>query len=279
MNGYAESNPDSWFQLLVCGRLMLIPLSVAGGWYCFRWSADLFGRRAGFITLLLWCFSPNVLSWSSVVGTDGAATSLGVIARYYFWRWLRSPNWQGALAAGLLLGVTELSKMTWIILFVVWPAMWICSKVLCPNKDRSFSQLLLILLLGLCVLNMGYLCDSSFSCGADYEFKSQLFTSVCDADSFPGNMIRCVPIPFPYDYVRGVDLQRLDFENGRPSFLVGEWRDSGWWYYYIVAAMVKIPCGTLLLFLLATVLKRSAPIEYSSRMRYRDLLVLIAQQI
>jgi len=54
--------------------------------------------------------------------------------------------------------------------------------------------------------------------------------------------IRC---PFPADLLRGIDIQRLDFERGKRSYLFGEWRERGWWYYYAVCAACKIPAGHL----------------------------------
>jgi hypothetical protein len=56
-----------------------------------------------------------------------------------------------------------------------------------------------------------------------------------------------VPIPLPADYVRGIDLQRVDFEKGLKSYLNVEIRESGWWYYYLYAFLYKVPLGTVAL--------------------------------
>jgi len=51
-----------------------------------------------------------------------------------------------------------------------------------------------------------------------------------------------VPVPFPRNYLLGIDVQQRDFEDYRvPSYLRGEWRDTGWWYYYLYALAVKVP--------------------------------------
>ena len=52
---------------------------------------------------------------------------------------------------------------------------------------------------------------------------------------------------------RGIDLQKLDFERGRPSYLRGEWNDHGWWYYYLVGLLVKSPVGTIGLAVMAAI--------------------------
>jgi hypothetical protein len=60
------------------------------------------------------------------------------------------------------------------------------------------------------------------------------------ADTWLGEL----PVPFPKNYVLGIDLQQSDFENyGRPSYLRGQWREYGWWYYYLYACAIKVPLG------------------------------------
>ena len=59
-------------------------------------------------------------------------------------------------------------------------------------------------------------------------------------------------MPLPADYVCGIDLQRIDFEEGADGYLRGEWRRGGWWYYYLYGLGVKLPLGTLALVGLAT---------------------------
>lgn len=63
-----------------------------------------------------------------------------------------------------------------------------------------------------------------------------------------------VPLPIPQDYVRGIDLQKADFENGKPSYLLGQWRNRGWYYYYLVGLAIKVPIGVigLIVLVLAT---------------------------
>ena len=51
--------------------------------------------------------------------------------------------------------------------------------------------------------------------------------------------------------MRGIDLQKWDFERKMWSYLRGEWRLGGWWYYYLYALAIKVPLGTWGLGLLA----------------------------
>ncbi len=56
------------------------------------------------------------------------------------------------------------------------------------------------------------------------------------------------------NYVQGIDAQKLDFERGIPSYLQEEWSEHGWWYFYLYGLAIKVPLGTWLLALTATVL-------------------------
>jgi hypothetical protein len=58
-------------------------------------------------------------------------------------------------------------------------------------------------------------------------------------------------VPLPRDYVRGIDLQKYDFDAQFVGYLRGEWKKGGWWYYYLYALAVKVPAGTLAVFALA----------------------------
>jgi hypothetical protein len=82
-----------------------------------------------------------------------------------------------------------------------------------------------------------------------------------------------VPVPFPEQYILGIDTQKVDFEKKLRSYLGGEWKEDGWWYFYLYAMCVKVPVGTWILFFLAvgvTVLKPAASAGW------RDEITLLA---
>ncbi len=111
--------------LITLGRWACIPFSLLGGYLCYRWSRDLYGAPAGLLSLTLWCFSPSVLAHGPLVTGDMAATAVGALAFYLFWRCLRRPSLGGAALAGLVLGLAELTKYVWLILYLLWPLMWL----------------------------------------------------------------------------------------------------------------------------------------------------------
>jgi hypothetical protein len=206
---------------------------------------------------MLWCVSPNVIAWGSTICPDTAATSLGAIAGYTFWCWLKQPDWNRAIVAGLTLGVVELTKTTWILLFVLWPLLWLMDRLSRFNSKsttqwwRETRQLATALLLGVYLVNLAYGFEDSFLPLKTYRFISQTLGGN-EAHSSPGNrftesMLGNLPVPFPRNYTLGMDTQKYDFEIGKWSYLCGEHKKGGWWYYYLFALLIKEPVGTWLL--------------------------------
>ena len=248
-----------WY--FTAGRLLCLPFTFLGGWMCFLWGRSLYGPRSGFVACVLWCLSPVVLGWGSTFTPDAAAASFGLLAAFTFRNWLANGTWKSAFWAGITLGVCELTKMTWIVLFVVWPLLWLVWRrpglVERVNFKTDIGQLGLLLILGVYVINVGYGFEGTGRSLGKYEFVSQALTGN-QITGTPGNrfcdtiLAKC-PIPLPYNYVRGLDLQKVDFEKGLESYLFRTWSDRGWWYYYPVAACLKLPLGMLLLFMIVVV--------------------------
>jgi len=296
---FVSANQQRIFWLHTLARWACIPLSLLGGYVSFRWAGELYGRLAGILALALWCFSPNILASGQMITPDAGAAALGVTAGYLFWRWLRGPGWTRASAAGVVLGLAELTKTTWAVLFVLWPVLWlawqrsrptaqgtegkqsIVSDGVVVTRKRQACQLAVILLLGLYVLNLGYLFEGTFQRLVDYRFVSRTLGGSPQQEPYVGpgqnrfadTWLAAVPVPLPKNYLMGIDLQKSDFEQKMTSYLAGQWREGGWWYYYLYALAIKVPLGTWILVLLAWVAgllgaRYAAP--------WRDELVLLA---
>lgn len=316
---FIRANGERSIWLFTIARWACIPFSLIGGLFCFAWSRELWNSNlAGLISLTLWCFEPNILAHGELITPDCAASSFGLGATYLFWRWLKQPSWGRAVAAGLVLGLAELTKTSWIILFGLWPLLWLvyccwakmsvaggqsadtrrqtskAAATVLPSRcfdqpsainNQPFTQLATILVLALYVLNLGYGFDGTFTKLRDYTFVSHALTGLDPGE--PGNRfvdswVGVLPIPAPKQYLRGIDLQKKDFEDyGQPSYLRGEWKAGGWWYYYIYGLAVKTPHGSQVMLLIAlfTLFYGQSRWRESSNATSRDLIVLLTPAI
>lgn len=262
---FVVANGERSLWLFTLARWACIPFSLVGAAFCFLWAREICRSDwAGVLALVLWCFDPNILAHGALITCDCAAASFGVGAAYSYWRWFKRPTWTRAVSAGALLGLAELCKTTWVILFGLWPVLWVlritCEKVVLERTPlrwlRELAQLTIILVVAVYLVNLVYGFEGTFTRLGDFEFVSQ---TLCDKDTAEGSGNRfrtsCVspmPVPLPANYVRGIDIQKRDFEHfGWRSYLGGEWKDEGWWYYYCYGLMVKMPHGSQALVILA----------------------------
>jgi 4-amino-4-deoxy-L-arabinose transferase-like glycosyltransferase len=286
---FIAANGRRSFWLFTVSRWTCIPLSLLGGYVCFCWARELHGALAGLFALTLWCFCPNILGHGQLVTPDVGATSFAVASCYVFWHWLKLPGWKMVLAAGVVLGLAQLSKSTCILLFALYPVLWVgwtLAGAHGPRRHgwlREAGQLMTMLVLAVGVLNAGYGFEGSFERLRKYRFVSKTLTGPATDDTVAGpfrggnrfaeSWLADLPVPLPSNYVRGIDVQKSDFEDiRRISYLRGQFQHPGWWYYYIYALLVKVPLGTWAILLLAclTVCYGRPPI------RWRDELVLLA---
>ena len=302
---FVLANGQRSVELLAAARWACLPLSIIGASVVFFWARELYGRAAGVLALGLWCFSPTMMAHAQLITPDAGAAALGVAAAYVFRRWLKQPGWGRACWAGVVLGLAQLTKTTWIVLFGLWPLLWIAwnctgpkSKRAGPTGDqkaegenrevergcvRQAGQMAIILFLGLYVLNLGYVFEGSFQELGDYRFVSEMLAGPNDESQrpdpspgrnrFQGTLLARLPVPLPKHYLLGIDLQEWDFERRLWSFLRGEWRKGGWWYYYLYALAIKVPLGTWILVLLALLVGLFGQGYSASR---RDELLLLA---
>ncbi|MEM9366993.1 MAG: glycosyltransferase family 39 protein [Planctomycetota bacterium] len=285
---FVTANGRSSLLYFRLARWSLVPFSLLGAWVCFAWARDLFGDQAGLMAATLWCFSPMVLGHGSMIAPDAHATSLGLAACYTFWRWLKLPTWRQAILTGVVLGFAELSKTTMILFYPLWPLLWITYRW---RERRSMSirrwrdeagMLILRMLIGLYVLNLGYLGEGSFTQLKDFRFVSDMLTGDdqnigAGGNRFADSWLGEVPVPLPANYIIGIDVQQRDFENfSRPSYLRGEYQAKGWWYYYTYAILVKAPLGTLGLILVAWI---GSCFGVGPQADRKDLLILLTPAV
>ncbi|MDR0704385.1 MAG: glycosyltransferase family 39 protein [Planctomycetaceae bacterium] len=265
-NSFINANTPQLIHLyLFFARCSFIPIILLGSYFGYQLAVELYGQVSGIIFLLLWIFSPLVLSWGATLCPDVCAASLGIIGIYTFWHWLQTPTWRKTIIAGICLGLLPLTKLTWIIALPLWIIIWAIWTLpyyffkVKPNIPRiipSWKQLIMIIFISIYLINMGYLFDGSFQLLKDYKFISQTLTGLNISDKiqtvktgnrFTNSWLGYICIPLPSEFVQGIDTQKFDFERGIESYWRGEYSKHGWYHYYAYIILIKEPLGTLLL--------------------------------
>lgn len=261
--------------LLMLSRWACIPFSLIGGIVVFKWAREVFGATSGWISLFLWVFDPNVLGNGCLIAPDLAGSSMGVLAGYLFWRWLGIQSLWAACWAGLGLGLALLSKATFLVFGPAWILLWGVHRYQLRTCNgcwkREVGQLLLILTLSCYVLNLGYGFVGTCTPLKSYRFVSRmlagnLLQGQVSSNRFQGTILGEVPVPVPRQFLRGLDLQKKDFESGRWSYLGGKQTWRGSWYFYLAAILMKSPLGygVLLIIALSAIRRGSAVPRHSA---------------
>jgi 4-amino-4-deoxy-L-arabinose transferase-like glycosyltransferase len=263
---FVAANGERSLWLFTLARWACIPLSLLGGVFCYRWATQMYGVGAGLFSLAVWCFCPNILAHGQLITSDAAAASLSIAAGYTLWRWLRQPTWWHTIASGLTLGLAELAKMSLLIFVPLGLFMWLVyrwqERRRLSGRDwlRELAMSAARILLATYVVNLGYGFEGTGTQLRDFKFVSASLGAEGNAEKAPiegGNRfakswIGTLPMPFPRNYISGLDIEKRDFENyPEPSYLRGEFSNKGWWYYYFYALAIKVPLGTWLLIGLA----------------------------
>lgn len=236
---FAVLNAPQYFELFQRGRLVMPWFSVLGGLVVFAWSRRLYGAWGGLLSLTLWTFCPNILAHARLVTTDVGATALGVGATFLFWLHLHQPSWARAAVAGIALGLAALSKFSTLLLYALWPLLWLVHEVArgkgsavgsvqrtdgidanrigalrTPYKRilRALRQGAVIVLTSVLVINLGYGFEGTGQPLGRFDFSSGVLTKPrvpAAVEPGQGNDLAEIVRPFRVNRFRGSVLERL----------------------------------------------------------------------
>ena len=274
--------PESTKKLesLYFGKLATIFVSLILAIYVFCWARQLYGLNAGFLALFLYILDPNIIAHSRVVTQDLFGTFSVFIATYYFWNFLKFRDRKNTVLSMITFGIAQISRYTAIYLLPIYFILTIgfySSTILNLIRTRKIKIILsgikqfctytiLFLLTTILIINIGFSFEKTFTKLGDYQFESLALNSL--QSSSP--LLRALPVPVPYAYLRGLDFGKYKQETGYgngPAYLMGKLgidngKLKGFKEYYIIAFLYKVPIATQLFILMAVI----------SLFKYRDKL-------
>jgi hypothetical protein len=235
-------NFKSYFELFAAARLVQPLWSVLGGLVVFAWARRLYGDTGGLFSLALWCLCPNILAHARLVTSDAGAAAIGCLATYLFWRYLHQPTWRRALFAGVGLGLAQLTKFSLLILYGLWPLLWLIFEVgrgwsgRLRRLGRGLLDGLAIVALSILTIDAGYLFEGVGRPLGSFDFasRSPLLTRpgqtarwrtnpsgnpLIDVswrhrvNRFRGTPLAMLPAPLPRHYLLGFDEQKIEADG------------------------------------------------------------------
>ncbi len=257
---FVQRHPQDFQRWYVWGRVFNLGLSSAAVCLLAWWARRLFGDAAALLATLLYCTCPNIVAHASLVTPD-AGLMLGFVATLLaYWRWSESRTWVATATLGVVLGLTQATKFTAVLLYplvMVLVLVFGVARKECADRSRSlrsrlngFVQVVVALLVSLVVLNATYFFRGVGAPLRSYSFQSSELRTL-------GALLRGVdglPVPLPRDYLEGFDAQRAIMASAHPVFLDGRWSVTGFPDYYPRTLLYKLPHPLQALCALAAVL-------------------------
>lgn len=237
-------------------RYITVLFSLLLAFYVFKWSKELYGIRAGFFSLILYTFSPNIIAHSRLVTTDLYAACMITISTYYFWQFIRSGGWRKAGLSAFTLGLSQLAKYTCVYLYPIYIFIIIVKypgNLLKSIKTGDFESLikylktffkyvLIFMAISVIIINIGFLFNRTLTPLKEYKFKSSLFEST---QSKLG-ILKELPVPLPYPFIEGLDWVKHIEQTRGYIYLFGKLQGGGEEYkgfngYAFYTFLFKVP--------------------------------------
>ena len=249
------SADGNYVRNLTLARIGILPFLVLACIVVFLWAHRWFGRVAAVFALLLFMCLPPVLGHAGMATTDMPATATMAAGLYIFVRWLERPDWLRTCLLGLAFGAAVASKFSAVAFLPV--CVGAAAVYLAIVKRRLLFVRPLRWKRHLYRFTLAMFVALLFIWGT-YRFSVRPISPVQGAHSridksmnhswLQRTAYRAVETPIPLlDFYGGVQAVRIHDEMGHDSYLLGEYRKTGWWYFFPVVLAVKTPIGLLLL--------------------------------
>jgi uncharacterized membrane protein YhaH (DUF805 family) len=233
------SDGDYWTNLTLA-RLGTLPFLLLAGAVTFAWGRRYFAEPTALLAVALLFSLPPILGHAGLATLDIACAATVMLALYQFLRWLDAPSlrrgliWGAAIALAVL---TKYSSLPFLIVCCV-PALLLARK---HSLRRLLPSIAAAKLIAILILWAGF----RFSIHP-LDPQAQPHPAVDRLIEQAPFLAPLMHIPLPLTELL-LGLRDIFRHNalGHDSFLLGEFRTTGWWYFFPVVLAVKTPLGFL----------------------------------
>ena len=219
--------------------------------------SKLVGRFGALLCAILWMFSPEILAHASSIGPDVASATVGIAMSITALKYVKRPTFFNAICVGMLLGVSLVTKFTWLTGLFSIPFTIILCERFCFQRPigerfqcwtRDFS---LMIATAITFTNVVYCFEGTLQPLGSFPFQSaflngNLCSSISTGNRFEESILGMVPVPMPSNYILGLDFLKWEFEQKYWSFLNGEWKRGAWRCFYFYSVLYKTPLSLLI---------------------------------
>lgn len=267
-------NPD---RVTRAARIPMILFTLGLGGAIYWWTGRRFGGGAGLIALALYTFSPTFLAHGRLVTTDVGAAAGILFGTLCYVRFLRSPTFQNALFAGLVMGLAFLAKFSTSLLVVTTVALTVIWVMAVERPEGQFKVWCRYMALAGCVLAIASVVVYVVYLHHTWNYPRRA-EDVMDASSrAPGVSLKALAAwavdtrvlrPWGH-FLVGLERALGRVREGQRPFFLGVYRKSSTASYFPVLYLVKEPLALHVLTLVALLFVPSgAPVVH--RLLQRD---------
>lgn len=240
---FMRLNEDRYQRVYAAARIPTMALSVALALLIWRVASAWFGPLAGVLSLAAYVMSPESLAHGSVVGDD-LATALTVLgASIAFYAFAVAGGWRRWWIAAAWFALAFLVRFSAVQLFPSAALLLLVLRWRAPIRRPREAWLGLAGLAAVAIVavNAGYLFQGTLSPLSGFEFGSDRFQAL-------QRLAPALRIPFPADYLRGLDyISYLAQPGVKDSYVFGQVTREHVLWYFPLALLVKYPVGLLAL--------------------------------
>lgn len=236
-------------------RMFASIFALAVALLAFLTAREMFGTGAGFLTLLLLVFEPNILAHGAIVATDIGAACCLLASIYAFYRYVKSPSWGRVAVLGTAAGIFFITKHSAVLLppmLILLAITELLRRRLSGDESRMrqagrlAGAFIVAGLIAVAIIWTGY----GFRYSArppGQQLNPPLQSTLGNLKPVEGKAITMMARwkLLPESWIYGLaDVRSV--ANVWPSYVFGKIYAHGVWFYFPVAFVIKATLTTLL---------------------------------